>query len=88
MVYNPRMESCEKTLRKQESCDLSFFKNQELFLDYAFMPVLGVADRSEFTSDCSLHLVMCLCASMGKHVFAKCSLSLSTLLRRLFYPGV
>lgn len=48
MVYNPRMESCEKTLRKQESCDLSFFK-PELFLECAFMLLLGIVDRSEFT---------------------------------------
>lgn len=31
-----------------------FFKNMELFLDYAFMTLQGVADRSQFASDYSL----------------------------------
>lgn len=41
------------------------------------MPLLGVLDRSELTSDYSLQLgiVICLCASMKKHVFATCTLS-------------
>jgi hypothetical protein len=39
---------------RQKSCDLIFFKNMDLFLDYAFVPLPGIADKSEFTSDYSL----------------------------------
>lgn len=50
----------------------------------------GVADRREFTLDCSLQLAIgiCLYASMEEHVFAICSLSLGlyTLLRGLLNP--
>lgn len=50
--HDPRMEylrflsACKNTPRKQrqESCDLRFFKNMGLFLDYAFKPFPGVVD--------------------------------------------
>lgn len=46
------LSACEKTHKKlrQESCDLRFFKNTELFLDYALGSLPGVVARSEFTS--------------------------------------
>jgi hypothetical protein len=41
------------------------------------MPIPGVAVRSEFTLDYSLQLaiIICLHATMEKHVFAACGLS-------------
>jgi hypothetical protein len=36
-------------VRKQ---DRKFPQSTELFLDYAFVTLTGVADRNEFTSDC------------------------------------
>lgn len=43
------LSACEKMPRKQESCDLSIFNNTELSLDYIFMPLPCVVDRSEST---------------------------------------
>lgn len=49
----------------------SVLQSKGLFLECAIVPLLGVSDRSELTSDYSLQLgiVICLCASMKKHVF-------------------
>lgn len=55
-----------KTSSKQESRDLGFFKNMELFLEYAFVLLPGVVERSEFTP----------AVVMEKHVFATCGLFL------------
>lgn len=52
------LRTCENTSRKQESCDLSFLKNIELFLDYVFTLLPDVAHRSEFSSYYSLHLAI------------------------------
>jgi hypothetical protein len=52
------LSACEKTSRKQEPCDFSFFKNPELFLDYTFMPLADVAVRSWFPVDYSLQLAI------------------------------
>ena len=52
----------EKTKkRRQKSGDLSFFRNKELFLDYAFAPLSGVAQKSEFTSDYSFRMAIFIC---------------------------
>lgn len=40
--------------QENESYELSFFINMELFLEPAFIPLPGKADRNEFTSDYSL----------------------------------
>lgn len=57
--HGPIMKSCEAISGclwehsqeyKKEPCDFSFFKT-ELFLECSFMLFLGVADKSEFTSD-------------------------------------
>lgn len=83
----PRMESPEEKSQclwenfkktRQEYCDPSFFRNTELFLECAFVFLPGIVDRREFASDYSLQLaiVICLYASMGKHVFATRGLSL------------
>lgn len=59
---HPRIESCEisqccqTTPRKQEAYGLSFLKNKELLLECVFVPLLGVAYRSELISDHSLLL--------------------------------
>ena len=48
-------------------------KNTEMFLECAFVPLPGVADRSEFTSDYSLQLLL-LSAYMPfwKNMFLLC----------------
>lgn len=55
-----------ENIRKQESHDLGFFKNMELFLEYAFVLLPVVVERSEFTP----------AVVMEKHVFATCGLFL------------
>lgn len=60
MGYNLRMESYEKTLRKHESCDLSFFK-PELLLECAFMFLLSVADTSELLKQLAMYLYRKTC---------------------------
>jgi hypothetical protein len=52
-----------------ESCDHCFFRNTDLFLECAFVPLPGVIGRSEFALYYSLQLaiLICLCASMEKH---------------------
>lgn len=56
----PRMVPCgeiseglwENSMKlRPESWDLIFFKNLKLFLDDALVPLPGIADWSEFTSD-------------------------------------
>lgn len=47
--------ACEKTMKKQEPCDLSYFRNMELFSEYAYMLLPGIVDRSEITLDYSLN---------------------------------
>ena len=85
--HGPGMELCEEVSGRlwehskrpsPESYDLSFFKNTKLFLECACVPLPRVADKSESISDYSLQLanVICLCASMEKHGFATCGLSL------------
>ena len=66
------LSGCEKALIKQESCDLSFFKNTELFWECVFLLLPGVVGRSEFSTVYALQLaiVICLYASMEKHVSA------------------
>ena len=44
------LRACEETLRKLDNCDLSFSKDTKLLLECAFEALLGVVDRSEFTS--------------------------------------
>lgn len=68
--------SCVRETKTRVSWPRFLQKLKKLFLDYAFMPLPGVADRSEFTSDCSLPLdtVVCLYALMEKYVLAVCSL--------------
>lgn len=67
-----------KTPRNQDKSLATWFssKTQKLFLDSAFMLLLGVADKSEFTSHYSLQLdiVVCLHALTEKYVPALCSL--------------
>lgn len=52
---------------RMDSCDLSFFKNMELFWECLFVSLPCVVNRNEFTSDYSA-TVICLYASMEKHV--------------------
>lgn len=68
--HSPKMESCEETSEyfwenskkpRQQSCDPSFLKYIELFLNYAFMSLLGIDYMSKFTSDNSLHLAIVIC---------------------------
>lgn len=33
------LKTCEKTPKKQESCEISFFKNMKLLLECAFRPL-------------------------------------------------
>lgn len=73
------LSAYEKIPREQDkSCDLSFFRNIELFLGRVFMILPSVARRNEFTSDYSLQLatVICLRTSMGKQILALYGLSL------------
>ena len=48
------LSACEKTPRKQESCDLSF--NTQMCSQNMHCPLLPVADRNGFNSDYSLQL--------------------------------
>jgi hypothetical protein len=45
---------CEKTPRRQGPVSLGFSHSVELFLECVFMPLPGVAERSELPSDYSL----------------------------------
>jgi hypothetical protein len=51
------MNACEKNPRKQESCDLSFFKSMDLFLECAFLALPAVA-VGQFTLAHSLQLAV------------------------------
>lgn len=72
------LSACGKTPRKQESRDLSFFQNKEYSSECAFVPLPGVAERSELTSDHSLQraTVIGSYVSMKKKIFAPCGLPL------------
>lgn len=68
------LSACEKTPRKQDkSRDLSFFKNTGLFWECVLAPLLGVVDRTGFTSDYSSSqtgqpaIAICLNASTEIH---------------------
>lgn len=64
------LSACEKATRKQDkSCDLSFLKNTELFLECAFLPLPGEAGKNEFSLDyfSQVAIAMCLYASMEKY---------------------
>lgn len=52
---------------------VSSFENMEMFLEYAFVTLPGVADGSKFTSDYSLYLGYRLYAAMEKIVLARWS---------------
>lgn len=54
----------------------SFFKNIELFLDYAFVPLPNMEEKSVLTSDYPLQLaiIICLCVSLEKYIFVASSL--------------
>lgn len=69
------LSDCEKTPGKQEFRGLSYFSNTELFLEHVFLPLPGVEDRREFTSDHSSQVaIVCLSVSMEEHVFATCGI--------------
>lgn len=61
------MESCEISVqkppkkRREVFCDFSSSKNMRIFLEYIFVSLLGVADRSELTSDYPLQLIIIIC---------------------------
>lgn len=71
------LSDCEKTPGKQEFRGLSFFSNTELFLERVFLPLAGVEDRREFTSDHSsqVAIVISLFVSMEEHALATCGMS-------------
>lgn len=83
--HDPGMNSCEisdslwansKTPR-QKSCNLSFFKSKDLFSDYVFIPLPGVAIRVVLLP--IIHgnlLLLSLIHLYGKTCFAACSLPL------------
>lgn len=57
-------------VKNSKSCDFGVFRNTELFLDCAFVPLPGVLDRREFTSDCSLQLAIVTCyVPLWKNMF-------------------
>ena len=81
------MELCEENSEcllehfrttRQDSCDLSFFRNLDLLLECVFVLLPGVEARSEFTSNYSIELVIAIClyGSMEKYGLAMCGLSL------------
>lgn len=56
------LSAWEKTPSNQhESCCLSFHRNLCFFLECGFACFPGLVDRSEFTSDCSVQLVIVIC---------------------------
>jgi hypothetical protein len=64
------LSGCKRAPRKQDkSCDLSFLKNTELFLECAFLPLPGEAGKNEFSLDyfSQVAIAMCLYASMEKY---------------------
>lgn len=65
-------ETTQKSLRPH------FLPNKKLFLDYAFVPIPGLVDRSEFPSGYTLQQTIAICsyASMEKPVCAVCGLPL------------
>lgn len=78
LIKGPRTESCEENSEcfwenskktRQWVCDLSFFENTELLLDYVLMPFPGVVD-GVFISDYPLQvaIVICLHACMENQV--------------------
>lgn len=61
--HGPRMESCEgysecfwENAKKTEqgSYGLNFFKTWNCSWDVLFVPLPGIVDKNEFTSDCLL----------------------------------
>ena len=52
MLVRKRLEN------KTRACDLSFFKNRELFLECVLAPLLHGVDQSGFTSDYPLPLAI------------------------------
>lgn len=82
----PRMTSCEKISEgfwensmkpRQGPCNLNFFKNMELFRDYAFVLLPGIADGSGFISLFITISYCCLFLCLhAKTWFGMCSLAL------------
>lgn len=66
-----------RKLQDTESLGTLVLQTMELFLQCVSVLLPGIAD-SAFTSDYSLQvaIVICICASKEKHVFATYSLSL------------
>lgn len=64
------LSTCEKT--RQKSYDLSFFKITVLSLDYVFMPLSGMVDRSEFTSDYLLQMAIFVYMPLWKNMVCFC----------------
>lgn len=81
VLQSGRCHLSEKKSKRfiQHLIDGAWSKNgDKLFLEFAFMPLPGIVDKSEFTLDYLLQLaiVICLYGSMEKQVFATFSLFL------------
>lgn len=75
--YERILTACEETPRKQTKSILpQFLQNMEWFWECGFALLLGVAERSEFTSDYLLQLATGICsyAFMETQAFATYSL--------------
>lgn len=79
-VWEENSECCEKTPRKQDKGLMTSVSSKQLFLEYVFVLLPGIADRNEFTPNYSLQQAFVMFIYMPlwkKHVAVTCSLSVT-----------